>query len=93
MWSRYEMTTYTMAYLVHRWVATGRRQSEVKGKSKSERARVDGRWSHNRLLSDQHPERAEWTLSFKLVRKHYQLKRRKRLRGSTGEQRGSTREQ
>ena len=39
----------------------------MKGKSKSERARrqraegniVGGRWSHNRLLFDQHPKRAD----------------------------------
>jgi len=61
---------------------------------KSERARaednmVGGRWSHNRLLSNQHPKQADWTLSFKLTRTQLQLKRRNWLRGSTGEHEGA----
>ncbi len=50
---------------------------------------VGGRWSHNRLLSNQHPKQADWTLSFKLTRTQLQLKRRKWLRGSTGEHEGA----
>lgn len=52
------MTTYAIAYLIHRWVAIGRRHSEVEGKNKRARAEdnmVGGLLSHNRLLSDQHP--------------------------------------
>jgi len=71
----------------------GEKQERKSKRAMAEDNMVGGRWSHNRLLSDQYPKRAEWTLSYKLVRKHYQLKRRKWLRGSTGEQRGSTGEQ
>ena len=65
------MITSTVTRLVRRRVNAGRRRLEVKVKSKRARAEdnmAGGRWSHNRLLSDQHPIQADWTLSFKLVR-------------------------